>query len=1057
MKKTSIFLTLFFICLIFEINAQSNNVGIGTLTPDASAILDIQSTDKGLLIPRMTNAQIGTIANPALGLQVYSLSDSCVHIYNGSNWLVDCALEIDPKVGENTTNFLPKWDGTALVKSTSVFEDESGNVGLGTTSPEEKLDISGTIKTDGFTMPTDAIMNHILKSDSSGNATWQPLVSTISFEELNPVLSTSLGLGIGPWSITLQDTFAYVVKQYTSDLYIINIADPSNPVIVGSLVIGGDLQSVAVQDNYAYIIDAQFNLLKIVDVSDPFNPALSGSASVGNWPNSVVVQEDYAYVSGNANLRVYDVSDPSSPFQTDAIGTGNGAGHAAVKDNYVYSIGVGELHVIDVSDPNNLVVSGIAAIGNDPKSVVVQGDFAYVQGQGNFGVYDVSNPAFPFQTDYIGTGPETVFGVVQDNLFYSINKLSGLLKIIDVTDPTNLIIVENFLVGGTPVSIVVQGNYAYIVNISSNDLQVIDLGIDIGSNIPETVGYLNGELVIYPENDGDPTNELQDWSNLPGIPGAFSDGVDNVNDGDFDSANELITSAILNGTDLEITDAGGTKMIDLGSLLDNTDSQNLSSTVNGNDRTIQITGGTSTTLNVADADADPLNEVITTAVLNGTNLEITDAGGTKLVDLSSLAGNESTTVTDSDNIDLTLTDVSITAEVKLDDVVSNNILTSSTDGLKAIEVDPKVGFNTNNYLPKWDGTKLVKSNSIYEDASGNVGIGTDAPDGPLEVMVPVYSESVIEQTAWNQWSPWSNDVWQSFYLYEDAAISAIDIGVNIDGPITISIYGLSGIIDPATLIYTETVESPFDLSLSNPIVLSTPLNLTGDFYYTFRIHGGSSAYFRESTIDSYTEGVSNLGGGHDYQFRIDLQEPLPAMQALIVTQTGDIGIGRTATTNKLEVEGEASKTTAGSWVGNSDKRLKKEIKALNSQHMLQQLLALQGVTYEWNDDKTGSNRPEGIQYGFIAQNIQEVFPSLVAEDNLGYLQTAYGTYDAMTVEAIRALYQKIENLEAEKNLLKTEVSSFQTQLSEMDQIKQRMAKLEAVLLAQEKSNSKISE
>ena len=66
------------------------------------------------------------------------------------------------------------------------------------------------------------------------------------------------------------------------------------------------------------------------------------------------------------------------------------------------------------------------------------------------------------------------------------------------------------------------------------------------------------------------------------------------------------------------------------------------------------------------------------------------------------------------------------------------------------------------------------------------------------------------------------------------------------------------------------------------------------------------------------------------------------------------------------------------------------------------MLQLQGVSYEWNDDQTGYARPEGTQYGFTAQNIQEVFPTLVNEDNLGYLQTAYGTYDAMYVEAIRA-------------------------------------------------------
>ena len=59
---------------------------------------------------------------------------------------------------------------------------------------------------------------------------------------------------------------------------------------------------------------------------------------------------------------------------------------------------------------------------------------------------------------------------------------------------------------------------------------------------------------------------------------------------------------------------------------------------------------------------------------------------------------------------------------------------------------------------------------------------------------------------------------------------------------------------------------------------------------------------------------------------------------------------------------------------------------MDAEATLEKLLALQGVSYEWDDNKTGNDRPEGIQYGFTAQNIQEVFPSLVSEDNLGYLQ-----------------------------------------------------------------------
>lgn len=108
---------------------------------------------------------------------------------------------------------------------------------------------------------------------------------------------------------------------------------------------------------------------------------------------------------------------------------------------------------------------------------------------------------------------------------------------------------------------------------------------------------------------------------------------------------------------------------------------------------------------------------------------------------------------------------------------------------------------------------------------------------------------------------------------------------------------------------------------------------------------------------------------------------------------------------------------------------------------LKQQIEPQGVTYEWSDDKTGSERPEGIQYGFTAQNIQEVFPTLVEEDNLGYLQTAYGTYDAMTVEAIRALYEEIQRLKtleemcrqlsAENAILKEQM---RTQSAQLDKI-----------------------
>ncbi len=56
----------------FSAQAQTGGVGIGTTTPNASAVLDVQSTSKSLLPPRLTVTQRDAIASPATGLVVYN-------------------------------------------------------------------------------------------------------------------------------------------------------------------------------------------------------------------------------------------------------------------------------------------------------------------------------------------------------------------------------------------------------------------------------------------------------------------------------------------------------------------------------------------------------------------------------------------------------------------------------------------------------------------------------------------------------------------------------------------------------------------------------------------------------------------------------------------------------------------------------------------------------------------------------------------------------------------------------------------------------------------------
>lgn len=178
----------------------------------------------------------------------------------------------------------------------------------------------------------------------------------------------------------------------------------------------------------------------------------------------------------------------------------------------------------------------------------------------------------------------------------------------------------------------------------------------------------------------------------------------------------------------------------------------------------------------------------------------------------------------------------------------------------------------------------------------------------------------------------------------------------------------------------------------------------------------AAASASSASIELRNEGAYRYGFGYDASNdRFFLYEGKSNSNALFVNN-GRLGVGnRNPTTNTLEVNGNASKATAGDWLANSDARLKKDIVPLNN--ALEKLLQLKGVTYEWNDDKTGTQRPAGKQMGFTAQNIQQVFPQLVSTDAQGYLQTSYGTYDALYVEAIKTLLQRIETLEQQVKAL----------------------------------------
>ena len=88
MHNQKIILVVFSVIFLLSNKCFSQNIGIGTSTPHASAALEIKDSTKGILIPRMTMVQRNAIANPAEGLMVYQTDSTKGFWYwDGGKWM----------------------------------------------------------------------------------------------------------------------------------------------------------------------------------------------------------------------------------------------------------------------------------------------------------------------------------------------------------------------------------------------------------------------------------------------------------------------------------------------------------------------------------------------------------------------------------------------------------------------------------------------------------------------------------------------------------------------------------------------------------------------------------------------------------------------------------------------------------------------------------------------------------------------------------------------------------------------------------------------------------
>lgn len=222
-------------------------------------------------------------------------------------------------------------------------------------------------------------------------------------------------------------------------------------------------------------------------------PLLSGrwQWAPGGTAHDVTAVGNYAYLAlGASGLAVVDVSDPANSVRVGSYTSGSGfAFGVAVSGNYAYvAAGDAGLQIIDVSNPTNCVsVGGIdppgfAGLPGLALSVAVSGNFAYIADagdsigylghelQGGLHMIDISNP-----TNCLLVGSCATFGAAIDVAVSGhhayVTGFAGL-EVIDVSDPANCLRVGGLPDGGLS-GVAVRGNYAYTT--SGSQFLVVDV------------------------------------------------------------------------------------------------------------------------------------------------------------------------------------------------------------------------------------------------------------------------------------------------------------------------------------------------------------------------------------------------------------------------------------------------------------------------------------------------------------------------------------------------------------------------------------------------------
>lgn len=225
-------------------------------------------------------------------------------------------------------------------------------------------------------------------------------------------------------------------------------------------------------------------------------------------------------------------------------------------------------------------------------------------------------------------------------------------------------------------------------------------------------------------------------------------------------------------------------------------------------------------------------------------------------------------------------------------------------------------------------------------------------------------------------------------------------------------------------IGTSSPQRKLDLSNTGQLTFGDDVinnSTTGIYWYSgsdyslARTSGAWSAPNYQQLLMKFATGII-IDGGSAYGKSGTVMQP----------NGGNVGIGTTTVAYTLQINGTAA-CNSGTWSA-SDGRYKKNIIPVNG--ALQKVEALQGVTYQWDLEKTKAdslNMDERTYLGFIAQEVQKVLPQAVQQANGDkMLRVDYSQITPILVEAIKELSR--QNMEQQKI-----IDTMQKQIEKLEQ------------------------